>query len=48
VVLSVVGWVVFFANDAWLPTLSMALTAIALAWCGVIVLRMRDEAWDRA
>ncbi|WP_448627611.1 hypothetical protein [Geodermatophilus sp. URMC 64] len=50
VVLSVVGWVVFFffANDAWLPTLSMALPAIALAWCGVIVLRMGDRAWDRA
>jgi hypothetical protein len=50
VVLSVVGWVVFFlfANDAWLPTLSTALVAVSLAWCGVLVLRMRDEAWDRA
>jgi hypothetical protein len=50
VIMSVVGWLVFFffANDAWLPTLSMTLAAAALAWCGVIVLRMRDEAWDRA
>ena len=50
VVLSVIGWVVFFffANDAWLPTLAMTMAAIALIWCGVIVLRMRDEAWDRA
>ncbi|MGY1618525.1 hypothetical protein ACI797_17450 [Geodermatophilus sp. SYSU D00691] len=49
-VLGLVGWLVFFffANDAWLPTLSTALVAISLAWCGVIVLRMRDEAWDRA
>jgi hypothetical protein len=50
VVMSVVGWLVFFffANDAWLPTLSMSVAAAALAWCGVVVLRMRDEAWARA
>ena len=50
VIMSVVGWVVFFvfANDAWLPTLSTTVAAAALAWCGVVVLRMRDEAWSRA
>jgi hypothetical protein len=50
VIMSVVGWVVFFlfANDAWLPTLSMTVAAAALAWAGVRVLRMSDEAWSRA
>ncbi|MGY1743413.1 MULTISPECIES: hypothetical protein [unclassified Blastococcus] len=50
VALGLVGWVVFvfFAGDAWLPSLSTALIAVSLAWCGVIVLRMRDEAWARA
>ena len=47
--LSVVGWVVFtfFSGDAWLPTLGSGLVAIGLAWAGVIVLKMRDEVWDR-
>ncbi len=50
VAVGLVGWVVFvfFAGDAWLPSLSTALVAVSLAWCGVIVLRMRDEAWARA
>ena len=50
VIMSVVGWVVFFlfANDAWLPTLSMTVAAAALAWAGVRVLRMSDEAWSRS
>ncbi|MGY1773027.1 hypothetical protein [Blastococcus sp. SYSU D00813] len=49
VVLSVVGWVVFFffAGDAWLPSISTALVAAATTWAGVIVLRMRDDVWDR-
>ena len=49
VVLSVVGWVVFFfySGDAWLPSISTALIAVATAWAGVIVLRMRDDVWDR-
>ncbi len=49
VVLSVVGWVIFtfFSGDAWLPTLGTGLAAAALAWCGVVVLKTRDEAWDR-
>jgi hypothetical protein len=49
VVLSVVGWVVFtfFSGDAWLPSVGTGLAAAGLAWCGVIVLKMRDEAWDR-
>ncbi|MGY1745601.1 hypothetical protein [Blastococcus sp. SYSU D00695] len=49
VALGVVGWTVFvfFAADAWLPSLSTALVALSLGWCGVIVLRMRDEAWAR-
>jgi hypothetical protein len=49
VVLGVVGWVIFtfFSRDAWLPSLGTGLAAIALGWCGVIVLKMRDEVWDR-
>ena len=48
-VLSVVGWAVFtaFSGDAWLPSLGTGLAAAGLAWGGVIVLKMRDEAWDR-
>ena len=48
--LSIVGWVVFtfFSGDAWLPSLGSGLAAIGLAWAGVIVLRMRDEAWANA
>ena len=49
VVLSVVGWLVFtfFSGDAWLPSLGTGLVAIGMAWAGVIVLKMRDEVWDR-
>ncbi|MGY1743414.1 MULTISPECIES: hypothetical protein [unclassified Blastococcus] len=49
VVLGVVGWAVFtaFSGDAWLPTVGTGLVAVSLAWAGVIVLKMRDEAWDR-
>jgi hypothetical protein len=48
-VLSVVGWAIFtfFSGDAWLPSVGTGLAAAALAWCGVIVLKLRDEAWDR-
>ena len=49
VVLSLVGWVVFtfFSGDAWLPSLGTGLAAAGLAWAGVVVLKMRDEVWDR-
>ena len=48
-VLSVVGWVIFtaFTGDALLPSLGSGLAAIGLAWAGVIVLKTRDEVWDR-
>jgi hypothetical protein len=48
-VLSVVGWLVFttFSGDAWLPSIGTGLVAIGLAWAGVIVLKTRDEVWDR-
>ena len=48
-VLSVVGWLVFtfFSGDAWLPSLGTGLVAIGMAWAGVIVLKMRDQVWDR-
>ena len=47
--LSVVGWLVFtfFSGDAWLPSLGTGLVAIGLAWAGVIVLKMRDQVWNR-
>lgn len=50
VALGVVGWVGFagFASGTWLPTATTALVAVALAWCGVVVLRMRDETWAAA
>lgn len=49
VVLSIVGWGIFtfFSGDAWLPSLGTGLAAAGLAWCGVVVLKMRDEVWDR-
>ena len=49
VVLSVVGWLVFtfFSGDAILPSVGTGLVAIGMAWAGVIVLKMRDEVWDR-
>ncbi len=49
VALGAVGWVVFTfsAGDAWLPSISTALVAAATTWAGVIVLRMRDDVWDR-
>jgi hypothetical protein len=49
-ILSIVGWLVFtsFSGDAWLPSLGTGLAALGLAWAGVIVLRMRDEAWAAA
>ena len=48
-VLSVVGWVIFtaFTGDALLPSLGSGLAAIGLAWAGVIVVKMRDQVWDR-
>ena len=48
-VLSVVGWGIFtvFSTDVWLPSLGSGLAAAGLAWAGVIVLRTRDEVWDR-
>jgi len=48
-VLSVVGWVIFtaFTGDALLPSLGSGLAAIGLAWAGVLVLKTRDEVWDR-
>ena len=48
-VLNIVGWVVFtfFSGDPWLPSVGSALVAIGLGWAGVIVLKTRDEVWDR-
>jgi len=48
-VLSLVGWVVFtmFSGDAWLPSISTGLVAIGLGWAGVVVLKMRNEVWNR-
>ena len=36
-----------FSGDAWLPSIGTGLVAIGLAWAGVIVLKTRDEVWDR-
>jgi hypothetical protein len=49
VVLNVVGWAVFtfFSGDALLPSVGTGMVAIGLAWAGVIVLKMRDQVWDR-
>jgi hypothetical protein len=49
VVLNVVGWLVFttFSGDPWLPSVGTALVAIGLGWAGVVVLKMRDEVWNR-
>src|SRR3712207_5654178 len=49
VVLNVVGWAVFtvFSGDAWLPSIGTGLVAVGLAWAGLIVLRTRDEVWER-
>ncbi|SEP15824.1 hypothetical protein [Trujillonella endophytica] len=49
VVLGAVGWgvVLVVDGDAWLPSIGTALVAVALAWAGAIVLRMRDDVWDR-
>ncbi len=49
VVLNVVGWLVFtlFSGDPWLPSLGTGLVAIGLGWAGVVVLKMRDEVWNR-
>ena len=48
-VLNVVGWVVFtlFSGDPWLPSLGSGLVAIGLGWAGLIVLKTRDQVWDR-
>jgi hypothetical protein len=48
-VLNVVGWLVFtlFSGDPWLPSLGTGLVAIGLGWIGLIVLKTRDEVWDR-
>ncbi len=48
-VLNVVGWVVFtmFSGDPRLPSLGTALVAIGLGWAGVVVLKLRDQVWDR-
>ena len=49
VVLNVVGWLVFttFSGDPWLPSVGSGLVAIGLGWAGVIVLKTRDEVWNR-
>jgi hypothetical protein len=48
-VLNLVGWVVFtlFSGDAWLPSLGTGMVAVGLGWAGIVVLKMRDEVWDR-
>ena len=48
-VLSIIGWLVFtfFSGDPWLPSVGSALVAIGLGWAGVIVLKTRDEVWNR-
>jgi hypothetical protein len=48
-VLSVVGWGIFtaFTGDALLPSVGSGLTAVGLAWAGVIVLKTHDEEWAR-
>lgn len=49
VVLNAVGWVLLiaFPGSSWIPTAATAVSALSLIWMGTIVLRMRDEAWDR-
>ena len=49
VVLSVVGWLVFtvFSGDPWLPSVGTAMVAVGLGWAGLVVLKMRDEVWNR-
>jgi hypothetical protein len=48
-ILSILGWGIFttFSGDPWLPSIGTALVAIGLGWAGVIVLKMRDEVWNR-
>ena len=48
-VLSLVGWVVFtfFSGDAWLPSIGTGLAAVGMAWAGAVVLKMRNEVWNR-
>jgi hypothetical protein len=48
-VLSLVGWVVFtfFSGDAWLPSIGTGLVAVGMAWAGAVVLKMRNDVWDR-
>ena len=48
-VLSLVGWVVFtfFSGDAWLPSIGTGLVAVGMAWAGAVVLKMRNDVWNR-
>jgi len=48
-VLSLVGWGVFtfFSGDAWLPSIGTGLVAVGMAWAGAVVLKMRNEVWNR-
>lgn len=48
-VLNILGWGIFttFSGDPWLPSIGSALVAVGLGWAGLIVLRTRDEVWDR-
>ncbi len=48
-VLSLTGWVVFtfFSGDAWLPSIGTGLVTVGLAWAGLIVLKLRDQVWNR-
>ncbi|MFW3172052.1 hypothetical protein [Geodermatophilus sp. CPCC 206100] len=49
VLVTLVGFGIFLfaSGDAWLPTIGGTLAAIGLGWAGTIVLKMRDETWDR-
>jgi hypothetical protein len=49
VVLSVVGWLIFtfFSGDAWLPSIGTAMVTVGMIWAGVIVLKLRDQVWNR-
>ncbi len=48
-ILSLAGWVTFtfFSGDAWLPSIGTGLVTVGLAWAGLIVLKLRDQVWDR-
>jgi hypothetical protein len=48
-ILSLAGWVTFtfFSGDAWLPSIGTAMVTVGMAWAGVIVLKLRDQVWNR-